>query len=73
MAIARAASVLGFSNADWHSLSSIEKQAYRNIVRNADRRIERFAARSPEDRRGANRPEDWSAVDWELYKEELGL
>lgn len=71
--IARAASVLGFSNADWHTLSSAEKRDYRNAVRNADRRVHNFTKRSADKRKGQYRPDDWTTVEWEIYMEEMGL
>jgi hypothetical protein len=71
--LARAAGVLGYSAADWYTLSPREKRDLRNAVRNADRRVTNFAKRPASKRKGDFRPDDWSTVEWEIYMEEMGL
>lgn len=73
--VAKAARVLGYSNADWYTLNSAERRRARQEVYNADRRVHNFAKRSAEDRKRSNQSvtEDWDTVDWDLYREEMGL
>jgi hypothetical protein len=74
--IARAAGVLGYSAADWAEFSSAEKRGLRGDVRNADRRIERFARRDPENRKRTGEDdsmEEWETWEWDLYREAMGL
>lgn len=68
-AISRAAGILGYSGPDWMEFSGAEKKYLRGEARNAERRVERFANRSPENRKGDRRPEDWETWEWDLYKE----
>lgn len=72
-AVAKAARILGYSNADWYILTPSERRRARAEVYNADRRVHNFAKRSAENRKGDNRPVDWDTFEWELYREEMGL
>lgn len=71
--VAKAARLLGYSNADWYTLTPSDRNRARHEVYNAERRVKTFAKRSAENRSGDSRPEDWDTVDWDLYKEEMGL
>lgn len=71
--VAKAARILGYSNADWYTLSSSDRKRARAEVYNADRRVKNFSKRSAENRRGDDRPEDWETWEWDLYREEMGL
>lgn len=72
--IAKAAGVLGYSAADWYTLTPAERSRSRNEVRNAQRRVHTFAKRDAEHRKGDYWPgEEWDSTDWDLYREEMGL
>ena len=74
--ISRAAGILGYSGPDWMELSSAEKKHLRGEVRNAERRVARFVARSADNRTrtGEDNPMDsWEIWEWQLYREAMGL
>lgn len=71
--VAKAARILGYSNADWYSLNSAERKRARAEVYNADRRVKTFSKRSADNRKGDNRPTDWDSYEWDLYREEMGI
>lgn len=73
--VAKAARILGYSNADWYTLSASDRKRARAEVYNTERRVKNFAKRSADDRKRSNQTvtEDWDTVDWDLYREEMGL
>ena len=71
--VAKAARILGYSNADWYTLTPSERKRARAEVYNADRRVHNFAKRSADNRKGDNRPTDWDSYEWDLYREEMGI
>jgi hypothetical protein len=68
-----AASVLGYTKAEWATFSSQQKEELRNEVRNAEKRIERFTNKPADKRKGEFAPDDWQTWEWELYREAMGM
>jgi hypothetical protein len=69
----KAAKALGYTAAQWHDLDPQEKEVLRNNVRNAERRIDRFAGKPKQQRKRGAATADWETWEWNLYREAMGL